>query len=375
MARAGLGSHWNCQFSNDINRKKSDAYEANWGAGSHVNADINALVSKKIPGNPNLVWASFPCQDLSLAGNGAGLSGDRSGTFWPFWKLMNGLINEGRAPDVIVLENVCGALTSNAGQDFSAISEMFSASGYRFGAVVVDAALFVPQSRPRLFFIGVRLKCSLPDGLVCQQPHLLWHTRALTTAVGKFPEHVRNNWVWWNLALPRKRVVDLVDILENDCAVNSWHSPDKTQALLAMMTDVNLDKVREAMRVRRRAVGTLYKRTRPDLANCRMQRAEVRFDNVAGCLRTPGGGSSRQTIVVVDCDTVRTRLITKRETARLMGLPDTYKLPENYNDAYHLTGDGVVVPVVRYLAQNILEPILDEPMIIKSSKRRKQFAA
>jgi len=41
-----------------------------------------------------------------------------------------------------------------------------------------------------------------------------------------------------------------------------------------------------------------------------------------------------------------------------MGLPDTYQLPENYNEAYHLTGDGVVVPVVSHLARNLFEPIL-----------------
>jgi DNA (cytosine-5)-methyltransferase 1 len=89
-----------------------------------------------------------------------------------------------------------------------------------------------------------------------------------------------------------------------------------------------------------------------------VQRAEVRFDDVAGCLRTPAGGSSRQTIIVVDGAKVRTRLISTRETARLMGLQDEYKLPKNYNEAYHLTGDGVAVPVVRHLAEHLFEPIL-----------------
>jgi DNA (cytosine-5)-methyltransferase 1 len=42
-----------------------------------------------------------------------------------------------------------------------------------------------------------------------------------------------------------------------------------------------------------------------------------------------------------------------------MGLPETYKLPEKYNQAYHLTGDGVAVPVVRYIAENIFEPIVE----------------
>jgi DNA (cytosine-5)-methyltransferase 1 len=86
-------------------------------------------------------------------------------------------------------------------------------------------------------------------------------------------------------------------------------------------------------------------------------RAEVRFDDVAGCLRTPAGGSSRQTIIVVDGNVVRSRLISSRETARLMGLPETYKLPKGYNEAYHLMGDGVAVPVVRFLAHHLLEPL------------------
>ena len=89
-----------------------------------------------------------------------------------------------------------------------------------------------------------------------------------------------------------------------------------------------------------------------------MQRAEARFDGVSGCLRTPAGGSSRQFVIVVEKNRVRSRLISARETARLMGLPDEYVLPEKYNEAYHLTGDGVVVPAVRHIAAHVLEPLL-----------------
>jgi DNA (cytosine-5)-methyltransferase 1 len=90
---------------------------------------------------------------------------------------------------------------------------------------------------------------------------------------------------------------------------------------------------------------------------------KIRFDGLAGCLRTPAGGSSRQIIVVVDGKSVRSRLLSARETARLMGLPDTYKLPPNYNEAYRLTGDGVVVPVVRHLARHLFEPLLAQGRI------------
>ena len=125
-----------------------------------------------------------------------------------------------------------------------------------------------------------------------------------------------------------------------------------------MMSDINREKLDEAKCSGRRMIGTVYKRTRLDEFGRKVQRAEIRFDDIAGCLRTPAGGSSRQVIVVVDGENVRSRLISPRETARLMGLPDDYELPTNYNEAYHLTGDGVAVPVVRHLAEHIFEPLL-----------------
>jgi DNA (cytosine-5)-methyltransferase 1 len=134
--------------------------------------------------------------------------------------------------------------------------------------------------------------------------------------------------------------------------------PAETRQLLAMMSPINVAKVNAAKRAGHRVVGGVYKRTRIDENGVKVQRAEVRFDDISGCLRTPAGGSSRQVIVVIDGDTIRSRLISARETARLMGLPDEYKLPRNYNEAYHLTGDGVAVPVVRHIAHYILEPLL-----------------
>lgn len=127
--------------------------------------------------------------------------------------------------------------------------------------------------------------------------------------------------------------------------------------LLSMMSEVNLAKVETAKASETRMVGTIYKRTRYE-HGIKVQRAEIRFDEIAGCLRTPAGGSSRQLIMVVEGNRIRSRLISTRETARLMGLPDTYALPERYNEAYHLTGDGVAVPVVRYIAKHLFEKLI-----------------
>ena len=123
------------------------------------------------------------------------------------------------------------------------------------------------------------------------------------------------------------------------------------------MSELNLAKITQAKNAGRKMVGTLYRRTRFNAHGEKVQRAEARFDDIAGCLRTPSGGSSRQFVLIVENHRVRSRLISARETARLMGLPDDYILPENYNEAYHLTGDGVVVPAVRHIAAHLLEPL------------------
>jgi DNA (cytosine-5)-methyltransferase 1 len=286
------------------------------------------------------------------------LKGERSGTFYPFWDVMNALIDDARAPTIIALENVCGALTSHGGKDFEAICRTYEQAGYRAGALVINADLFVPQSRPRLFVIGVREEVRIDSTLLAPGPIDPFHTKGLRRAVEQIPRRLRERFLWWNLPTPERRVDTFVDHIEENPDSVSWHTPSETKQLLAMMSPVNRAKVEAAKRAGRRMVGGVYRRTRLNDNGAKVQRAEVRFDDVSGCLRTPAGGSSRQVILVVDGQKVRSRLISARETARLMGLPNDYQLPTNYNEAYHLTGDGVAVDVVRQLAKYIFEPVV-----------------
>ena len=377
MARAGLGEHWDCLFANDFSPMKGHAYRNNWNGGADLLVeDINKLTSEQLPALADLVWASFPCQDLSLAGvyKGIGSEDDlnqtRSGTFWPFWRLMRSLMSENRAPKIIVLENVYGVLTSNKGKDFASIGAVLSDSGYRFGAMVIDAVHFVPQSRPRVFIVAVHPTIELPQHLVSQTPINPWHPERMITAFNGLSEKAQKLWLWWNLPLPDSRLTTFTDIIDEEPVGVKWDSAEKTNLLLSMMTPANLHKVQLAKKSGKRVVGGLYKRTRKDDNGIKAQRAEVRFDGIAGCLRTPAGGSSRQSILVVEGEKVRSRLLSPREAARLMGLPDTYKLPNNYNDAYHIAGDGVVVPVVRHLAKFIFEPILLESYNAVSAQKK-----
>ena len=366
MARAGLGSAWACQFANDFDQMKVDTYRANWGIDDMRHGDVGHLGLKDLPpGTPDLAWASFPCQDLSLAGDYRGLGRERdgaltrSGTFWPFWHLMRELVTADRGPRTIVLENVYGALTSHAGQDFAAIGSALSRSGYRFGAVVINASEFVPQSRQRVFVIAIRTGEAIPPKLTRDLADAHWSPPALMKAYDCLPADVRKMWIWWNIPRPEQRNTAFIDIIEDEPTGVQWHTRDETKYLLSMMSDVNRDKVTAAKKSGRPIVGGVYRRTRPDAYGVKVQRTEVRFDDIAGCLRTPGGGSSRQSILIVDGNKVRSRLLSPREAARLMGLPDDYVLPTRYNDAYHVCGDGVVVPVVAHIAKHVIEPIIE----------------
>ncbi|PPJ04096.1 DNA (cytosine-5-)-methyltransferase [Nocardia nova] len=414
MAMAGLnksGAAWTCRFANDIDKKKADSYLRNWlrnepgllgpedaplgtaaeevdekirmvghlGIGSVADVDTQKHLGHD---QVDLAWASFPCQDLSLAGAGAGLSGERSGTFMPFWKLIKTLRDEGRPPKLVVLENVVGALTAGKGQDFVTLGDMLATTEYRFGAVVINAAYWVPQSRPRLFVIAVHRDVPIKDELMTDSPQSPWHTQALVAAHKRLLEGSQattnhDAWIWWNLPAPpvaRNQYQTLADVIEDgDPKGVDWHSPAETKRLIEeLMNPTNRAKVHAAeqrsLTDKTRVVGTVYKRMRPEgevtdwkdgkPVRKKVQRAEVRFDDIAGCLRTPGGGSSRQTILVIKDGETRSRLLSPREAARLMGLPDNYDLPDRYNDAYHLTGDGVVVDVVDFLARSVLEPLL-----------------
>lgn len=346
MARLGLGERWDCAFANDFDAMKAGAYRANFG-GEHLHqGDVWSLHPHDLPGRADLAWASSPCQDLSLAGARAGLAGGRSSAFFGFWWLMEALAAQARAPRSLVIENVSGLFNSHGGRDFEAVCAALAGAGYRFGALEIDAAHYLPQSRVRCVIIAT---LEDPAGLTAPPSAA---SRAVREAHERLPHHLKARWINWRLPAPPRRNLDLAAVLEPDDAV-AWRSDAQTQALVALMDDLHRARLDAALAAGERRVGAAFRRMRGD-----RQRTEVRFDGLAGCLRTPGGGSSRQFIIVAEAGRVRSRLLAPREAARLMGLPESYRLPAATNAALHLAGDGVVVPMVRHLAEHILEPLL-----------------
>ncbi|HEV2159469.1 DNA cytosine methyltransferase [Bradyrhizobium sp.] len=363
MVRAGLGGRWKCHFANDFDPLKVQVYAENWGEEEILEDDIHKVDAEDLGKRADLAWASFPCQDLSTAGNGLGIgqsSGSnrtRSGTFWAFIDLMKDLKANGRLPRIIALENVVGLLTINGGEEFKAVVAALDRLGMRAGAVVVDARHFVPQSRQRVFIVAVSKSAKIATELIREEPHATWHPDPLVKAVEKLSPQCREQWMWFNLGTAPELKKTLNKIVKDKPVGVDWHTPAETKRLIGMMSAIHKQKLSEAKKSGKRIVGTLSLRMRPSNGKT-VQRTEICFRGLAGCLRTPKGGGSRPRIIVVNGSDVRTRLLSPAEAASLMGLKASYRLPEVYEFAFRVIGDGVAVPVVSFLRGKLLTPLL-----------------
>lgn len=350
LAALGLNG-FETLFANDIDAMKAASWRANHDAPIHQ-GDVWAVQTTDLPGRPDLAWASSPCQDVSLAGARAGLEARRSGAFWGFWRLIQGLDAEGRGPPAVVIENVVGLLTSGGGRDFAAVCSALAEAGYRVGALEIDAALWLPQSRPRLFIVGLRGA----EGPECSEPSGPFHSSRVVAAYERLPEAVKAAWAWWSIPTPPRRNLGLSALLEPDAAVD-WLDARRTAYLLDLASPLHRARIEAAVATGERRVAAAFRRVRVE-AGEKVQRLELRWDGLAGCLRTPSGGSSRQYAIICEADRVRARRLTGREAARLMGVPDDYRLPPGETAALKLMGDAVAVPVVRALADGLLRPAL-----------------
>jgi DNA (cytosine-5)-methyltransferase 1 len=355
LARAGLDGLFDCAFANDIDAMKCAAYRQNFASKSEeghiLEGDIWNIAPRTIPA-ADLAWASFPCQDLSIAGERRGLNAPRSGAFWGFWKIIEELGD--KAPRTLALENVAGLLSSRRGRDFAELVAHLADANYRVGALLIDASLFSPQSRPRLFIIAHRGK--LPAHLVADEPENSFHASAIRAAVAKLPLQTQMAWVWWRLPQPPRRNADLLSLLERNPPHDVWRDEAATQKLLGQMAPLHRQRVDAAIARGGWQAGAVYRRIRIEDGE-KIQRAEVRYDGLAGCLRTPAGGSSKQLLLITENGKARLRPLLAREAARLMGCADHYKLPPNETAALKVLGDAVCVPAVRWLGQHLLAPL------------------
>jgi DNA (cytosine-5)-methyltransferase 1 len=352
LMRIGLERQgWQIEFANDIDAQKEEMYRANFpDAGKHfLIGDIHELRASEVP-NVTLATASFPCNDLSLAGGREGLQGKNSSAFWGFIKILQEM--KERRPSIVLIENVTGFLTSHDGRDFEDAMLALNDLGYSVDPFILDAGWFVPQSRQRLFVIGMR-GMHAEDGVTAEQ---FYQSQVRPAALAEFIfSHPDIRWRIRQLPDVQCGVKRLQDILE-DLPPQSpdWWSRERSEYLMNQMS-LRHRKIAESMVAGRSwSYGAVFRRIRNEKSM-----AELRTDGFAGCLRTPRGGSGRQILFKAGHGKYQVRLLTPRECARLMGADD-FKITVPLNQALFGFGDAVCVPVIEWIALNYLNPLWEE---------------
>jgi DNA (cytosine-5)-methyltransferase 1 len=352
LVRMGLEPcGWRTVFANDISEKKYEMYRTFFpDAEQHYNiGDIFDLNPADIPATM-LATCSFPCIDLSLAGNMNGITGKHSSAFWGFVKSLK--LQGDAAPPIILVENVPGWLYSNKGADFRLTVQALNELGYVCDVFVLDALRFTPQSRQRVFLIGTKFPVSgINVNLLLQRQYSL----TSDTLRKSFIANQDLKWFYTELPTPpplrKGGLSEIVEQMTDDD--DRWWKEDEVKRHFDMMSKPHQQMVNFLVDGNHISYRTFYRRRRVE-----QQRAEVRPDDIAGCLRTAVGGSGKQFLIKAGCGQLKMRTMTPREYARLQGVPDDYQITVNSVQALTGFGDAVCVPVITWIAQHALRPLI-----------------
>lgn len=333
LAGYALRKWFDAVWANDISERKAAVYRANFDGSVYILEDVKSVKGADVP-EAHLSWASFPCQDLSLAGKMEGINSSRSGLVWEWFRILDEMPVK---PKVLALENVMGYVSADGGSACRAVHRALMERGYVGGTVMLDASLFLPQSRKRIFHIAVKKATALSRDIAGYAP--CWLHPSAVQRIGQ----ELDGWIWWTAPKPTPRTECLQDIVEDGI-------PFDKDAILNILSDRHKRMLEEGGD----AVAAGYQRTR----NGR-QVLELRLDGLAGCLRTLAGGCNRQYLVAKQNGEVHARLMTLREAGRLMGVPDSFAFPGGYRDGWDAMGDAVAVPAVEFIGRHFLAPLAE----------------
>jgi DNA (cytosine-5)-methyltransferase 1 len=363
LVHAGLATTgWKCEYANDIDTNKHQMYQHMFGESPYYHVgdiwNTNEVVIR-IEKQIKLATASFPCVDLSVAGNRKGLAGKESGTFFGFIEVLRQLHSQNKEPSMILVENVMGFLTAHDGNDFNKACELLGDLGYWLDCFIVDAKYFTPQSRPRLFIVGCKqhaipanaYKKSRNDDSTDWLNFIIAQT---DIRVPKLVERLaKSNIPTGFFALPvpvlpnvNKGIDTVIDKVNGE-----WWPTEKITKHIDEMSESHRKTIKLLSQNNFLTSGTMYRRVRDGKS-----RTEIRTDGLAGCLRTPRGGSSKQMIFVAGDNQIKMRWMEPIEYASLQGIPD-FPIKVGKTQALFGFGDAVCVPAIAWITKHYLEPI------------------
>jgi DNA (cytosine-5)-methyltransferase 1 len=311
-----------CVFTSEWDSYAQKTYAANFPDGHPIAGDITEVNENEIP-NHDVLLAGFPCQPFSIAGvskknalgHAHGFADETQGTL--FFDVAR--IIQAKQPRAFLLENVKNLQSHDKGRTFDIIKRTLTEElGYDIYVKVIDAAHFVPQHRERIIIIG-------------------------------FKDQVGFDWA--ALQLPAKGERKLAEI---------FHKMDGTEPALPWDEGRYFDHKKKKVLPKFTLTDNLWIYLQRYAEKHRLKGNGFGFGLVTGkdISRTLSARYYKDGSEILIKQTRKNpRRLTPRECARLMGLPDTFKIPVSDSRAYRQFGNCVAVPVIREAAR-LMQPFV-----------------
>lgn len=293
--QAGIETIW----SNEIDTNASTTFSLNHESHLEI-SDIAAINTENIP-DADILLAGFPCQAFSIAGYRKGFEDERGNVFFHLAKVIRD-----KKPKIIFLENVKNLLSHDQGNTYNVIRTTLEAYGYKIWEKVLNASEFgnIPQNRERIYIIGF-----LED------------------------KHFKNFISPSPLRLTKK----ISDIIEYGKKVEEryYYTPDKYSFYDDLAKHI-------------KNPNTIYQ----------WRRVYVRENKSNLCpTLTANMGTGGHNVPLV-LTKYGIRKLTPEEAFKFQGYPDDFKLPNlAQSHLYKQAGNSVVIPVIKRLAEAILETV------------------
>jgi DNA (cytosine-5)-methyltransferase 1 len=293
-----------CIYSSEWDKYAQITYRANFG--ELPDGDITRVEAEDVPKH-NVLCAGFPCQAFSISGKRKGFADTRGTLFFDIAR-----ITEHHRPEILFLENVRNFERHDNGRTLRVVRETLGGLGYRVFYKVLNSSYYgAPTVRERIYIICFR--------------------KDLEVAKFHFPA-------------PTNEPVKLKDYLESD---------DQTEKYVIKRDDIRLDKpppkpdIFGGYPLRPIRIGTISNGGQGERIYSELGHAIT--------LSAYGGGVASKTGAYLVND--RVRKLSPRECARIMGFPDTFRIPVNDPQAYKQFGNSVVIPVIKKIFEKIISTL------------------
>ena len=284
-------------FANDMLDSSEEIFNLN-NTTKLTKKSLIDIKDQDIP-KSQILTAGFPCQPFSIAGHQKGFDDERSNVFWKILSIL-----KHNSPEIVILENVKNLQSHDDGKTFKIIIENLEKLNYYIKYSILNTSKItgIPQNRERIY-------------IVCFKDKTLYDN--------------------FNFDFPEIELKPVTQFLEKDIPAKYYYN-DST---------IIYDELKKTV-VKNIFTNTIYQ--------YRRYYVRENKNNVCPTLTANMGTGGHNVPIILDDKGIRK--LTPRECFNLQGFPIVYKLPEiSTSKLYSLAGNAVSIPVVKLIANKIME--------------------